>query len=531
MAGNSQQSLTDKPGATTAVLPAPTQSDPSFIGRFTILLGAAPELWITFALKFFAILSWSLMNRTIVFWLQSDMGYGDKTAGSLVATWSAIMTFVTVLVGSFTDAVGIRRTFLIGSGLCMAARLMMTTTVHPALALGLGLFPVAVGEALLGPVMVAATKRYATTAQRSISFSIVYAVMNLSFLVAGNVFDYARKGLGEHGNYTFSSLGLTLSTYEMLFLFSFLSMAPVFVLSLLLRPNIEVTDEGIRFEPKPGEQEPPPPLAAVAPVQSDGRILDYQPPPPPDAPTELVGNAFVDTYRIFAGLWRQPGFIRFLVFLLFATFMRMIFFHTSYTLAPMGVRELGDGAPVGRLDTINNWLIIFLVPIVGALTQRVSAYKMVVVGCTMGAASVFILAVPVHFYQPLADGWLGDLIAHKWFGLTGPVNPWYVSIALFYVAISFGEAFYSPRLYEYAAVIAPKGQEASYMALSYLPFFGAKLTVGILSGLLLAAFCPRTGVRHSEMIWIIIGLTTLIAPIGLILLRNYIRVHEAGRNE
>jgi len=189
------------------------------------------------------------------------------------------------------------------------------------------------------------------------------------------------------------------------------------------------------------------------------------------------------------------------------------------------------GAPVGRLDTINNWLIIFLVPVVGALTQRVSAYKMVVIGCTMGAASVFILAVPVHYYQPLANGPLGDLIAHKWFGLTGAVNPWYVSIALFYVAISFGEAFYSPRLYEYAAVIAPKGQEASYMALSYLPFFGAKLSVGLLSGYLLDAFCPRQGPRHSEMIWVIIAMTTLVAPVGLIGLRKFIRVHEAGREE
>ena len=46
-----------------------------------------------------------------------------------------------------------------------------------------------------------------------------------------------------------------------------------------------------------------------------------------------------------------------------------------------------------------------LVPVVGALTQRVSAYKMVVFGSILGTASVFIMAVPVHLYQPLADGW------------------------------------------------------------------------------------------------------------------------------
>lgn len=501
-------------GANSAALADETQKDAAppavkvgFVQRFTILGSAAPELWITFALKFFAVLSWSLMNRTIVFWLQSDMGYGDKTAGSIVATWSAIMTFVTVLVGSFTDAVGIRRTFLLGAGVCMTARLMMASSVHPVVALGLGMFPVAVGEALLSPVMVAATKRYATTAQRSISFSIVYAIMNLAFMVAGNVFDFMRKGLGERGHYPV--LGISFSTYELLFLLSFAAMAPVLVLSLLIRRGVEVTDQGVTVTPE----------AIKYPGVGIVRASWF-----------TARDAFRDTVTIFAGLWRQSGFIRFLVFLLFATFMRMIFFHTSYTLAPMGVRVLGDGAPVGRLDTINNWLIIFLVPVVGALTQRVSAYKMVIIGCTMGAASVFILAVPVHYYQPLADGWLGDLIARRWLGVAGPVNPWYVSIALFYAAVSFGEAFYSPRLYEYAAVIAPKGQEASYMALSYLPFFGAKLTVGILSGILLDAFSPKVGPRNPEMIWMIIGGLTLVAPLGLLAFGRWIRVQEAGRD-
>ncbi len=108
------------------------------------------------------------------------------------------------------------------------------------------------------------------------------------------------------------------------------------------------------------------------------------------------------------------------------------------------------------------------------------------------------------------------------------MNPWYVSISLFYVSLSIGEAFYSPQLYEYAAVIAPKGQEASYMAMSYLPMFVAKLTVGILSGVLLSIFCPKVGPRHSEMLWVVIGILTLVAPVGLLACRRYINVREAG---
>ena len=104
-------------------------------------------------------------------------------------------------------------------------------------------------------------------------------------------------------------------------------------------------------------------------------------------------------------------------------------------------------------------------------------------------------------------------------------------IFFFIVLLSVGEAFYSPRLYEYTAAIAPKGQEASYMAMSSLPFFLAKLGVAPVSGVLLARFCPDTGLRHSGTLWLLIGLSTMIAPAGLFVFQRFIRVHEAGRDD
>jgi len=480
-----------------------------------------------------------------------------------------------------------------------------------------------------------------------------------------------------------------------------------------------------------------------------------------------------DTVLIFAGLWRQRGFYKFLAFLSLVAMVRLIFPHIYYTYPKFGIRELGEGAPTGHLVAINSILSIILVPIVGALSQRVSAYRMVMVGSAVAAGSVFIMAMPQQWFAPLADGPLGHAIADRWLGgyyrfspddytdlpglarklqsgpwaetlanslspvtrallkressaspagratnsnpstallgpgdirdpvafaarlrndsdantrpiseflwkrLSGPaqaqtalpealnavlkstplydparfagvklpdatsslirettnpaaielpgqtlllnrllledvypndiarsshplrvaltadfdrlikagplsgrpgfanvvlsaqarelmaqnpggqkqihlnrmiledafpgeiaqnrvgvpgsVNPYYVMIFLFVVILSIGESIYSPRLYEYAAAIAPKGQEASYMSLSYLPFFLAKLFVTGLSGLLLAKFCPETGPRDSGALWLVIALTTAVAPVGLLLLRRYIRVPEAGR--
>ncbi|MGH7979020.1 MAG: MFS transporter, partial [Limisphaerales bacterium] len=174
---------------------------------------------------------------------------------------------------------------------------------------------------------------------------------------------------------------------------------------------------------------------------------------------------------------------------------------------------------------------ILLVPCVGALTQRFSAYRMVIVGGTISAASVFIMALPTQWFQPMANGFLGNLVGHWYLGLHGAVNPYYVMIALFVALLSVGEAFYSPRVYEYAAAIAPKGQEASYGALSYIPFLLAKLLIGTFGGTLLARYCPEHGPRHPATLWLAVALTASIAPIGLTILRRYIRVHEAGRTE
>ena len=484
----------------------------NFLSKFTVLAGAVRELWITFAVKLLGILAYSIANSTLVLWISYDLGFGDVQAGGLVFGWSALMTLFTVMVGSFTDAIGLRKAFLLGVIVCTLARALMAFSTTPWIALGGGLVLLAAGEALGTPVLVAAVRRYSTTAQRSIAFSLFYAVMNVGFFIAGYIFDFVRQRVGEpHGRFTLPVLGIELSTYQTLFLVSLV--VEVCIIPLLyfgLRGGVEATDEGVKITPELPKYSQEPLLRSLL---------------------WTCRDALTDSVRIFAGLWRQPGFYKFLGFLALAAFVRLIFIQMYYTYPKFGIRELGAGAPIGRLWAINSLLIIFLVPVVGALTQRVAAYTMVSIGSAVAAGSVFIMALPPAWFQAMADGWLGNFIGHFYLGLNGEVNPYYVMILLFVVMLSVGEAIYSPRLYEYAAVIAPKGQEASYMSISYLPFFLAKLLVASSSGYLLAWFCPETGPRNSPMLWLVIALITTVAPVGLFTLRKYIRVHEAGRDE
>ncbi|HEY3862596.1 MAG TPA: MFS transporter [Verrucomicrobiae bacterium] len=478
-----------------------------FIGKFTVLRDSIPELWIVFGIKILGIAAYGLTNSTIVPWLVSDFGYSDPHALHTVAAWSLLMSAVTLLVGSLTDVLGMRRTLYLGTVICLAARFVMVAAPSPGLALWGGLMPLAIGEALGGPVLIAAARRYSNTRQRSVSFSIIYAMMNLGFLLAAFLFDHLRKGLGEYGRH--EVLGAHLSTYRIIFLTSFILEALMLPLIYLLREGAEASDEGLKIvPPKPGP--------GGSGFHSIGATL---------------AEAARQTGRLFVTLVEQAGFYRLLAFLVLIAFVKLIYRQMDYVYPIFGIRELGPGAPIGMLWGLNSLFVIILVPIIGALTQKFSAYSMVIVGCLISSASVFIMAMPPAWFGAMAGGLPGYVVGRKYLGLTGDIHPYYVMIALFVFLLSVGESFYSPRVYEYAAAIAPKGQEASYGALSYVPLLLPKLLIGLFSGESLMRYCPPTGPRHSETLWLIVALLSLVAPVGLIAFRPWIRVHEAGRED
>ena len=471
-----------------------------FFAKFAVLKGAQRELWLTFLIKFLIYTAYSVTNKTMVLWLSRDLGYSDQAAGALVGwVWAPAMTVFTLLAGSLTDAIGLRRTFFLGVTICTFARSVMVVTTIPSLALICGVLPLAVGEALGTPVLLAATRIYSTTQQRSIAFSIIYMVMNIGYVAAGWIFDYVRQL-----DLRISFLGFQPTTHEQLFFVSL-------TIEILIFPAI--------YFLRRGEEEKAREARMIAATSGFWQRI-----------AGTVRQSAVDTAHLFRRLVGQSAFARILIFFLLIGFLKAIFLQMDYVFPKFGDRVLGFHAPVGKLANINAILIIFLVPTIGALTQRFAAYRMVVIGGAICAAGVFIMALPPVWFGPLANGPFGRWLGHGYLGLEGSINPYYVMTALYLAVFSVGEAFYSPRVYEYAAAIAPAGQEASYGALAYLPFLIGKLLVGS-AGWILAAFCPAEGPRRPAMMWLIFALAASVAPIGLLLFSRYIRVPEAGRSE
>lgn len=495
MADPTKQSFTPE----DSIAPVEMNGLRGFISKFTVLKGAQRELWLTFLIKFLLYTAYSITNKTMVLWLSKDLGFSDQASGALVGWfWAPSMTVFTLLAGSLTDAIGLRRTFFLGVGICTIARSVMAVTTIPWLALACGVLPLAVGEALGTPVLLAATRRYSTIQQRSMSFSIIYMIMNIGYVTAGWIFDYIRK-LDLHFNF----FGLDPTPHQQLFLVSLAFEILIFPAIYFLRRD----EDSATFS---------------AHAQRAGSFVARI--------AATVQQSAADTLRLFRRLFGQSAFFRILVFFLLIGFLKAIFLQMDYVFPKFGDRELGLHAPVGKLANINAILIILLVPTIGALTQRFAAYRMVIIGGAICAAGVFIMALPTQWFVSSANSAVGQWLGHGYLGLQGNVHPYYIMAALYLAVFSVGEAFYSPRVYEYAAAIAPKGQEASYSALAYLPFLVGKLLVGT-SGWILAAFCPATGPRRSGTMWLIFALAASIAPIGLLTFRRYIRVPEQGRQD
>jgi MFS family permease len=442
----------------------------------------------------------------MVLWLSKDLGFNDQQAGAITGwVWAPAMTIFTLLAGSLTDAIGLRKTFFLGITICTFARTVMITSTTPWVAFACGLLPLAIGEALGTPVLLAATRRYSTAAQRTISFAIIYGVMNIGYTAAGYIIDYVKPGKDNQPKFDVNLFGFHPTAWQQLFIASLILEVLLFPIVYFLRRGAESITDGIKID------------------QARAVVSNFW-----SGITQTLRKGATDTAVLFRRLIAQPNFYRLLVFFIFIGFLKAIFLQMDYVFPKFGLREWGPGAPIGKIQNINSISIIFLAPLVGALTQKIATYRMVVIGALICATAVFIMALPPTWFESAANSTFAGWFGHGYLRLQGSIHPYYVMSALYLVMFSIGEAFYSPRTYQYAAAIAPQGQEASYGSLAFLPFLFGKVLTGA-GGWLLATFCPENGICRVKPMWIIIALAASIAPIGLLIFRRFIQVQEAGR--
>jgi hypothetical protein len=170
----------------------------------------------------------------------------------------------------------------------------------------------------------------------------------------------------------------------------------------------------------------------------------------------------------------------------------------------------------GLLQAINPILIVVGLILFIPIANRFNVFKMLIVGAFISASSLLVLAMPWS--------WFGPSMAEGYFAM---------SVVMLFV-LSLGELIWSPKLTEYTAAIAPEGQEGTYLGLSMMPWFVAKLAVSAMSGHMLERWVPeQSGMKilcegdpsfwdSPEAMWGILFAWAVLGPLVALLAQKWL---------
>jgi MFS family permease len=429
------------------------------------LLRCPRELWLVYLATFFEYLGIFSFLPTLPLWLSGDFGMSDERAGWWAATFSTLVTLFVFLVGSIADAIGVRRTLLIAFALAAITRLGMAVAPSPATAIA-ALLAFGFAYATTSPVLQTAVQRASTKQTRSFAFSFWYVSFNLAGAMCGPlIIDLTRRVFLDPATGKVGHRAVALPLLgEQMFSANTAIMAVGFVFAMVAFCVILTVRKDFEHAVHDADAAGAAPARKVSPLVALRDVL------------------------------RDRPFWRFMVLLLLLSLVRMMFQHMHFTWPKYVLREQGDDFPIGTVWSLNSFLILFLAPLGTALTRGRRPFEVLLFGATISALSPLVLCL-------------------------GSSMPYQIGMIL---VLTVGEALWSPRLYEYNVSIAPRGREATYVSLASLPYFLAKFLVGPTSGYLLATFVPAQGPRNAAMLWGIIGMSTLLGPLGIWLGRGWI---------
>lgn len=451
----------------------PDDGKRSYLEDLKELLRCPRELWLTYAAIVFEYIGLYSFMSVLSLWLTSDFSFDDNKASNWFGVFSALLSLFAFLVGAIADVVGTRRTLIFSFGAAMLTRALMSVSPSAAIALP-ALIAYSFALASGSPVLQTAIHKYSNKRTVAIAFSFFYIALNIGGVLAGQLIDRTKAFFVDAQTHKLvlrvvelPLLGPTsMSAYRAIIGLGTVTAAMAFVATLFVRNDKDIASLASR----PADEAKTEPARKKNPLSVLGEVV------------------------------RDGGFWRFMLLIAFLVLVKAIFVHMHSTWPKYITRERGEDFDWGWLWALNSVLILIFVPIVTAFTRKLKAYTVIVIGSFITAASPFIFAL----------------------GSSTPIQITAI------VVLTVGEALWSPRSYEYNVSIAPPGREATYVSLAVLPYFMAKFLVAMTAGKLLTAYCPPTGERHSSIMWVIIGLMTILGPVGILLFRRVIAPRTAA---
>ena len=465
-----------------------------------------------------------------------NVGLTDPQAGLIYSFVTGGITFSMLLLGGYSDKIGVRKSLFISFLVFLVARVVIAFSGTLHMSNGLwspmfftmngGLFLMVAAYGLYQPAAYAGVKRYTTPKTAAMAYGAIYGFMNLGAFFSGFISSLTR----QHFVDIFPPNGLT----AVFWVFAGITFIALLVTIILLSKKTdkaavakvkeELKKEGAADEDENEEDQKPKikinnipliiyailtllfflfsglgfnnPLNFTKSFNLFGLDIDFD--------LFFVIAVIFFVIAIYEFLNKRPHHPfrdkRFSFFIFILIPVQTLFAHNWLTIP----YYLNRAFPAGSLASqyyevfanINPILIFILAPLIAGLTTKANVYRMMILGTTVMAIPTFLLSVGPNLY-----------------------------LFLLYVLIStIGEAMWQPRFLQWIAEVAPKGMTGLYMGVGQFPWFLTKVITGFYSGWFLMQYCP-INTLPSEMntgfMWFIYGLIAIVSPIGLLLARKW----------
>jgi proton-dependent oligopeptide transporter, POT family len=467
------------------------ESHLSFSERFEeIRTGFEQPFWIANLSEIFERLSYYGAFASLALYLQEKLNFSAEQTGTLTGIFGGMVWFLAIFGGAAADRLGFRRALSIAYLILAAAYFLIGSigaswlapvrnAVPLELFVGSILMLPALGVALVKPCVVGTTARASKPNVRSIGYSIYYTMVNIGGAFGPYYASWAHRHLGVESVYRVAALSVFAMFFVVLFFFR---------------------------EPRQAGDAPPPSMATVARnfclVVGNYRLV---------LPVLMValllriGLWIYPAYNVPGWIWAVllgltlAGISRFMWFLVLFTGYWVVFWQQYISLPGYIHGYINPHADVEIILVTDGLTVICLTLVVNLLTRKIRAFQAVILGTLITSVAWLILAL-----RPTIWGAVFSLLV-----------------------LALGEIIQQPRYYEYIALLAPPGQQGTYMGFAFLPIGIGSLIGGWFGGTLMHHFGE---VMHQpERIWWTVSALGVVTTAMLWVYDRYFRVTTASK--
>jgi MFS family permease len=467
----------------TAVRVSAWQMMLEYFRGFRVLRETGKEYWGIQIVNFLDCTFYFAMLTIASVFLSDDLKLNDRMAGYSITLFTSATSIMLLFSGLYTDWLGIRKSLTISMISMLVLRLAVVVVgLTPALP-HRGLIA-SVLFLLMAPFMAGLQTVFQASCQRFTTKRSRSAGFNLWYLfmnigAAAAGFAVDIVRLQLHlSNVHIFSMGVVTAVLSLVFG------------TWLIRREDQLVDPS---EPQPAQE-------------AEAKVEHKKP------------------WQIMKEVIHEPALWRLLVLIALILGVRAVYAYLYLLMPKYWLRTIGPDAAIGVLNAINPIGIVIGLILFIPLANKFKVFNLLVFGAMVSAFSLFPMALPWRLYSANIS------TAH------------YEMAIVCLIILTIGEVLWSPKLYEYTAAIAPKGQEGTYLGLSLIPWFLAKTLASALSGHMLEHWSPEkftvkgTAVPLREAMvanevpywqspaamWLVLGLYAFVGCVMAVLIRGWL---------